>query len=487
MTKRLLMFVLSMTLILPLSASVKAGLLDQTTTSTADTLNMSAPLCLTMQEAVRIALDESASVLVGDLLVEKQRYAHREALAQLFPSVNLTATYGYTIKKQVMYLDGFPGASAMPESMTSQGIEMGRTNNIQAGISVGMPLVSPQLWTSLSISKENTALALQQATTSKVNKVAEVRKAFLQALLAEDAYKVILRSYDNAMRNYHLVENNYKQGLVAQYDVLRSQVQVKNLEPNMLQAQDAVDMARRNLLVLMGVAPETKVTLSGSLSDYESDIMTDYVISEQISLENNPTLRELEHQRNLVNASVQMSKMAFLPTLSVSGMYNYSFASNKFDLDNSRLWTPYSALNFSLSIPLFSGGKRYYNLQQQKVALMQFDLNKRDAQRQLSTAHIEAQNRLRRAARTYGVSAEAIKMAEKGYTIAEKRFETGEGTLLEVNDADLALLQARLNYHQSLFDFMVAKTDLDKLMGLGIPEDKKVENKIIKLKNENKK
>lgn len=427
---------------------------------------------ISLEEAISIALSESSSVQVGELMIQKQKYSYREALAQLFPNVNLSGNYSYTIKKQVMYLDGFPGASSMPEEMLSRGIEIGRTNNIQGGINIALPLVNAQLWKSIAISKENLALAMEQSNTAKINKVAEVRKAFLQTLLARDAYEVLEASYRNAQNNFRLVENNYKQGLVAQYDLLRSEVQVKNLEPNLRQAQDAANTANNALLVLMGLPPQAQIYSKGTLKDYAPEIIDRYISAEHSSLNNNPTLRELAHQQKILQSSLELSKASFLPTLSVSGMYNFSFSSNKLDLDNKRLWTPFSSINFSLSVPVFSGGKRYYNVQQQKVAQLQFELNRRDVERQLTIAQKDALDKVRRAVQTYTVSQEAIKLAEQGYKIANKRFETGEATLLEVNDANIALLQARLNYHQSLFDFMVAQAELEKLEGKGWPEKK---------------
>nr|WP_314782988.1 TolC family protein [uncultured Porphyromonas sp.] len=445
--------------------------------SETDTLTGPTPLAvsITIDDAVRIALSESTSVLVGDMAVEKERYTYKSAVAQLFPSINLQGSYGYTIKKQVMYLDGFPGAASMPGA--SSGIEIGRTHNIQGGVTLALPVVNASLWKSISISKENLQLALEKAQTSRLNKVAEVRKAFLQALLAEDSYEVLKKSYANAQRNYQLVENNFKQGLVAQYDLLRSEVQMKNLEPNVLQADDARRMARRSLLILMGLSPETDITLRGSLTDFAPEVLRQYVEAEQNPLEGNATLRELAIQRNLVNHATELKKLAFLPTLNIAGSYTYSFASNDLKLNNSKLWTPHSMVSLSLSFPLFTGGRRIFDLKGQKIALMQFDLNARDAERQVSTAYEEAKDRLRRAARTYSVSEGAVSTAERGYTIAEKRFETGEGTLLEVNDADLSLLQARLNYHQSIYNFMVAHCDLDLLTGKGVPEETPTQQK----------
>ena len=273
------------------------------------------------------------------------------------------------------------------------------------------------------------------------------------------------------------MENNFKQGLVAQYDLLRSEVQMKNLEPNVLQADDARRMARRSLLILMGLSPETEISLRGSLTDFAPEVLQQYVEAEQNPLEGNATLRELAIQRNLVNHATELKKLAFLPTLNLSGSYTYSFASNDLKLNNNKLWTPHSMVTLSLSFPVFTGGRRIYDLKGQKIALMQFDLNARDAERQVSTAYEEAKDRLRRAARTYSVSEGAVSTAERGYTIAEKRFETGEGTLLEVNDADLSLLQARLNYHQSIYNFLVARCDLDLLTGKGVPEETPTQQK----------
>ena len=68
-----------------------------------------------------------------------------------------------------------------------------------------------------------------------------------------------------------------------------------------------------------------------------------------------------------------------------------------------------------------------------------------------------------------------MRSAEKGYHISEKRYQTGEGTLIELNDADVALLQARLNYNQAIYDFMAAKAELDKMNGTGVPEEEKGE------------
>ena len=72
---------------------------------------------------------------------------------------------------------------------------------------------------------------------------------------------------------------------------------------------------------------------------------------------------------------------------------------------------------------------------------------------------------------------EAVLQAEKGRTIAEKRYEVGRGTILELNSSEVALTQAQLTYNQSIYDYLVAKADFDLVMGvedvINVEEEKK--------------
>jgi outer membrane protein TolC len=56
-------------------------------------------------------------------------------------------------------------------------------------------------------------------------------------------------------------------------------------------------------------------------------------------------------------------------------------------------------------------------------------------------------------------------MAEKGYSIAEKAYQVGRSTLIELNDAQLALTQARLAEYQAIYNFVVAKSQLEQTLG----------------------
>ncbi|MBQ1973765.1 MAG: TolC family protein, partial [Paraprevotella sp.] len=60
---------------------------------------------------------------------------------------------------------------------------------------------------------------------------------------------------------------------------------------------------------------------------------------------------------------------------------------------------------------------------------------------------------------------ESVTQAEKGREIAEKRYEVGRGTILELNSSEVALTQAQLTYNQAIYNYLVAKADLQSVMG----------------------
>ncbi|GAD05895.1 hypothetical protein PORCRE_1605 [Porphyromonas crevioricanis JCM 15906] len=410
-----------------------------------------------LSEALRIALSENVSVRVADLSVKKQSYMKREMIAALFPQIDGTVSYSYTFKKPVVYLQ-MPG---MPEP---RGIEMGQTHNLQLGATASMPLIVPKLWESIAIGNTQMELSLEKARSARIEMIAEVRKAYLSALLAERSYEVFLASYRNATTNYKQIQDQFEQGLIADFDRLRAEVQVGNLEPMLLQAERGRLLAHKRLCVLLAIDPSTPIVLSEKLSDYAGEVYSSY-FGVDTAVQGNSSLRQMDIQGDLLKKSKRTKQWDYLPSLVVSSNYTYNYMNNVLKLSEDKLWSPNAAMSFRLSIPIFSSGKRYYAVKQANTDLTMLRLQREDLRRQISLAVEQQSDQIDKAVKSYGAAHKAATAAEKGYEIARKRYESGVGTLLEVNDADMQLLQARLNEDQAVFDFMTALYTLEKLTG----------------------
>lgn len=426
-------------------------------------------LRLDMGKALEIALSENPTIQVADKEIQKMKYAQKGSYASLFPQVNFGGDYNRTLKKQVMYMDGFdmgndsklPGGIEIPDM--SKGIEVGRDNNWSLGFNASMPLVNAQLWKSLSISAVDIELAIEQARSSKISMVNQVKKGFYNVLLANDSYIVFKESYDNAMENYLDIKKKYEQGTVAEFDLIRADVTVRNSEPNMLQAENSLTLAKWQLNALLGLDFDIAIVCEGKLTDYETDLFSDF-LSTDTTLNNNPDLKVMDLQSDQLKKTLIMQKYEFLPTLSLTGLYQWSSMSNDFKFGNY-MWNPYSMIGVSLSVPIFTGGSKYYKTKQTKVSIDQLDLQRQDTKRNLQLAVKQHMDNMITCIKKYNANSKGIEQANRGYLIAQKRYETGAGTLLELNDAQLALTQSKLNFNQSIYDYMVAKSELEKILG----------------------
>lgn len=427
-------------------------------------------------QAIEIALNENPTIKVADKEIEKKRYAQKGAYAPLFPQINISGDYNRTLKKQVMYMDGAFGGGpesekpgdGNPEAGGSgvnptEGIQIGRSNNWNAGVNVSMPLVAPTLWKSLEVSAVDVELAIESARSSKISMVNQVKKSFYAVLLAQDSYDVFKMSYDNAMMNYVDVKKKYEQGLVAEYDLIRADVQVKNIEPNLFQAENALSLSLWRLKALLGMDLELKLDCKGNLTDFESQLFASY-LSVDTSLVNNTDLKQLDLQKKMLGKTLQMQKFEYLPTLALSGLYQFTSMNNDFKFSTYQ-WNPYSMVGVSLSIPIFSGGARKQKIAQTRVSIEQIALQRDDLNKNLQLAVKQYTDNMNTSVKQFSASQQAVKQAERGHIIAQKRYENGMATLLELNDADLALTQARLTFNQSIYDYMVSKSELEKTLG----------------------
>ena len=406
-------------------------------------------LMLTLEDALRIALEENPTVQIADQTVEAKKYAKRGTYAALWPEISASATYQRYIKKQRLHFAG-------------QTIEVGTANNYSAGLQAAMPVVNAQLWKSLKLSAMDVELAVEQARGSRVDMVEQVSKAFYQVLLAKDSYNVYKRVYDNAVENHKIVEKRYKVGQVSEYDYITSQVSVANAEPNVFNAQNSIVVALWQLKALLGLDLDKDIDCAGSLADFEA--LMNAHIDMNLNLDNNTTIRQLDIQERMLEKSVEMVKSTNLPTLALSINCNITSMAEDFKFSNYQ-WNPYSVAILSLNIPIFSGGKRRAELAQAKINLQNIQLQRENAERQLHTAMMQYSTTMETNLKQYHASSQTISQAKRGYDIAVKRYEVGGGTLVDIDNSQLAYTQAELSRSTAIYNYLVNQVSLEKVKG----------------------
>ena len=441
----------------------------------------SAPTVLTLEEAIRIALSENIAIRVADKDIERAEYARKGSYASLFPQVDGSGSYSRTIKKQVMYMDFdmgsmMGGGGSKEEASGAEtkaggggatkggGIEVGRWNTFSTGIQASMPLVNAQLWKSIKISGQDVELAVERARSSRLETVTQVKQAFYGVLLAKEAFNVYKEVYENALDNFQQTEKKYNVDKASELEYQRAKSTVQNAIPNVYDAENSVVLGLWQLKAVMGIDLDEDIDVAGSLMDYSLTMFRDIHENDDVTLERNSSLRQLAIQAEELANTIKMQQYASLPSLALTFSYSINAMTNDFVFKEFN-WSPYSAAGLSLSIPIFAGGRRSNAVKQARNQHEQLVLQTENTERQLRVAIRQYLNQMETAMKSFDAAGAGVETARKAYDIAAKSYNLGRSTITELNDAQLALTQAQLAQSQAVYNFIVAKANLEQTLG----------------------
>lgn len=410
-------------------------------------------LDLTLDKALEIALSDNPTIKVADQEIVLKKVANKEAWMTLLPELSVGGSWQYTIKAPVMVLGG-------------QKFQLGDddVSTVAGTATLSLPIFAPAVYKSMSLTKTDIQLAQEKARASRLDLINQVTKAYYQLMLTQDSYEVLKKSYEVAEENYNVVNSHYEQGLVSEYDKISAEVQMRNVKPSVVSAENGVRLAKLQLKVLMGITEDIDLVVAEKLNNYETQVFTNQLDNENNGLENNSTMRQFELNANILKKNVGLAWSNFMPTLGVAltgqyqSMYNNHW--NVFDYN----WIGSSQLTFSLSIPIFKASN-FTKLKTARLQRTQLELNRIDTERKLNMQVTSYKNNMAASSEQILSNKEAVNQANKALSISKKRYEVGKGTVLELNSSQVSLTQAELTYSQSIYDYLTAKADLELVLG----------------------
>lgn len=432
-------------------------------------------LTLSLDQCIEIALSQNPTIKVADMEIDRLDLSKKETIGQLLPRISFDGNYSRMLAKQVAYMnmDGFPGLdggidsdpdiSAQKSDGGDTGIKMGLDNSYQMGFSASLPLIAPQLWKSIDLSDTQILQSIEDARSSRQSLVAQVKTAYYTLLLARDSYQVVLQNRDMAKFTADLYEKQYQMGTATKYDVLRTQVALSNIEPDITRAEIAIRQARLQLLLLMGIGQYLEVTPTVTLSDMEASAY-ETAMSLPHDISANPSLRQLDLNTKLLTQTLSLKKMAFYPTLSLSASYNWTSSSNGNPLRNFR-WNPYSMIGLTLSFPIFQGGTRYSQVKQAEIQVNEMKWQRENLVNSINTQVNVAFDNMTLNLKQISSCAETVRQATTAHSIVSQSFEIGAASYLDLRDAELSLTTSRLARLQAVYDYLVATANLEELLG----------------------
>ena len=410
-------------------------------------------LSLTLDKALEIALSDNPTIKVAEEEIALKKVAQTETWQNLLPEASLNGTWSHTVKAASMYFNGTT-------------VQIGRdgSNTPSAALSISLPIFAPAVYKAMSLTKSDLELAVEKSRASKQDLVNQVTKAYYQLMLTQDSYKVLQESFKVAEQNFNVVNAKFQQGSVSEFDKISAQVQMNSVKPNVIAAGNAVTLSQLQLKVLMGITADVDIEIDDNLGNYEHAVYNNQLDAKNEGLVNNTTMKQLDLSLKMLEQNKKMLRTNFIPTLGAAFSYQYQSMNNPgwniFHYD----WIGSSTLAFSLNIPLYKASN-FTKIKSNRIQISQLQQTRIDTERKLNMQIESYQKNMRASSEQVSSNKETVNQAKKAVEIASKRYEVGRGTVLELNNSQVQLTQAELTYNQAIYDYLVSKADLDKVLG----------------------
>jgi outer membrane protein TolC len=414
---------------------------------------------LTLERAVQTALEKNKDLATARLEVQHADARVQEAYGYAMPAIDFSGRYSRALEKPVFFLPDFSD----PGSGRTVPIRIGSDHSIDMTFSARQVLFNSAVFTGVGAAKVYSQAARDIYRAKEIETVTKVRRAFYTALLAAEAADVMRANLRNTEENLRNVQSLARQGIVSEYDLLRASVGVENLRPIVIQTENSYALSLDALKSAVGFEASERFQLVGALTfePIDEEALTH---AEEVGLSSNPSLAAMRHQIEVHRAFKRVYWSDHLPTLAAFGNYQYQLAKNSLNISTGDFQRS-SLVGLTLTVNLFQGF-------QTNARVEQADLEVRKAEEQLTNMEMNLRTlvhsitlQIRQARQRVEAQAKTVEQAERGYKIATSRFLNGSGTQLEVNDAQSALNQARINRMQAIFDYLVAAAELDQAMG----------------------
>ncbi len=440
---------------------------------------------LSLQQAIETALANSTDIRRALLSIDDAKQLENLAWAEVMPDIQANMNYTRNIEIPVNFVPGeFFGGE--PGSLVP--IAFGTDNSWDGGFSVSQTLFRGQAFVGISSSTVFRMAQLENYRAASQQVVTATRQAFHAVLIAEEQYRLQEITIERLQANLEDNRARADAGLIDEYEVLRLQVQLRNEEPGLQQALNAIRAAYRNLKTTMGVNLDWDFEVLGDLSTYDilspasgsqenialGDISSSTPYSPLVEAAEitdlgrlRGDLRVIDYQIRLKNKEIQAAKSEYFPT--VNATYNLRWSAAQagapvfFGDEDTR--ARFQTLGLSVSLPIFQGFTRHTNIQRGIIARKDLQEQLTFAERQARNEVIGASEEIEQVIRLLPSVREGISLAQTGYDRALARYNNGIGSQLDVTEAELQLRQAQLNYAQLVYDYLNSKARYDQAIG----------------------
>ena len=405
-----------------------------------------AKLNLSIAEAQDYAVAQNRSLRNAELAVQKA-YAQRwQTIAAMLPQVDMSWAF-QSMMGYELHLGG------MPIAMNDNG-----TLGVTASVGINGQAIVGALLNNIAIDMQK--LSLQQ---SEDNLRANVKSSYASVLVLQDVVKLLNSSLKNIEDLAAMTQRSVEVGAAEQTAADQILVRVNTLKNNINANLRSTQLAINALKVLLNVPVETELVLTSKLDDMLSAEAVLQLLAKDFVLENNLSYQTLSKNVDLAKTNMHMAGWAYGPTVAVG--YQYSEKSY-FGKAEGLNMTPPNALSVSVSMPLWSSGKREAGMVEKKIALEEARNTFAETSDNLAIQNEQLRYNLQNGYETYMNEKDNMDVTQRVFNSTTNKFNQGAASNLDLVNASNDLISAQSSYVQAVLTLVNAQVELEKFLNL---------------------
>lgn len=405
--------------------------------------NVPKTLSLSLEEAQDYAIESNRSLRNADLAVQ-EAYAQRwQTIAAMLPQADASWAYssmcGYEMEFGGMKI-------AMPDYSTT---------GVKASVGIsGQAIVGALL--------NNIAIDMQKINKeqSEVNLRASVKTSYASVLVLQDVVALLDLSLQNVEQLAEMTQRSVDVGAAEQTTADQIMVRVNTLRNNINSNKRSTLLALNSLKVLLDVPVETELTLTTTLDDMLSAEAVLKLLGEDFIPQRNLSYQTLEKNVELAKANVHMAGWAYGPTVGAG----YQYSNQKYYAEGGMRMTPPHAVSVTVSMPLWSSGKRAAGVVEKKIALEEARNTFAETADNLGIQNQQLRFNLQNSFETYTTEKENMDVTQRVFQSTTNKFNQGATSNLELVNASNDLITAQSTYVQAVLTLVNAQAELEKFL-----------------------
>jgi len=398
---------------------------------------------VTLQQALDMARSVNPSIIQAQGSVDNAGAGKLQAMGAWLPSIS--ANSGYSAQPGRPYYNTTIGDTVTPTSKSMSG-------SVSASLQIfdGFRRLAENRSASADQTSAQAALLNQEFQIAL-----QTKQAFYTALATDELVRVSERSIQRAEEQLRMSRDKLAAGSAIRSDTLQALVELGNARLQLLQAQTGRSTAEANLARLIGVDGSVRAAADSSLLQ---PAVLDTVELRTEAVAQSPSVLQADAAVKVAEASVAVARAAYFPTLSAS--YSRSLSGPALNtLDGT--WSA----RLSLSWSIFNGFSREAGVTRSVTSRTTARAQADDARRAVQAQLTQYLASLASAEQSVAIAQASVAAATEGLRVQQERYGLGMATIVDVLTSQISLDQAEVAIVQARFDYLVAKAQIEALVG----------------------